>query len=173
MPALTKPAIDSNDTENLERELLNQWLRSFFTGAPHLAADGATMLTYPLCTIAFAQTDVRSLDNPLIHWDVVTRATTRMPGEDGMVTKTDCLSNVYVQVNTQGRMDEADHTCAGVAANLHELLGSACFTSLLAAKGISRVRPMRGPTPLIIPGLRSRLLVVRHHLEYAIATAFA
>lgn len=160
------PPVNQRETESKEREILNAFLTQFFTGAEHTDDDGNPAI-FPQCVIAFNQTDVRSLTLPLIHWNFANRQTTRQPGDGGMIVQTDCLSTVLVQVNTEGRMDTADHTCADVASNLMELLH--CTQRLqLAQLGISRCRVQRGPVPLIMPGLRTRLLVVSAHLEYTI-----
>lgn len=163
---LTKPAVSPRNAENKERELINEFLRLFFTGSAHNDDDGHPV-TFPLCAVEFNQTDVHTLEIPLIHWNFVTRVSTQQPGENGTNVKTDSVNNVYVQVAGAGNNNASDHLCAEVASHLKELLGSSQKV-LLAAKGIQHCRVMRGPTPMNLPGLRTRLLVVKTRIEYEI-----
>lgn len=163
---LTKPAISPRDTEKKERELINEFLKQFFTGAPH-NDDAGQPVTFPLCEIAFNQTDIHTLDKPLIHWNFVNRTSTEQPADAGMNIRTDTISNVYAQVAAGGTADEQDHLCATVADNLKELLDSK-QALLIAAKGIGHCRVVRGPVPMNLPGLRTRLLIVKARLEYVV-----
>lgn len=163
---LNKPAISPRDAENKERELINEFLRMFFTGAPH-QDDAGSAVTFPLCAIEFNQTDVHTLSTPLIHWNFVTRRCTEQRGLGGMNIKTDTMSNVYVQVAAGGTGNQSDHTCAEVASHLKELLDSK-QTLLIAAKGIGHCRVISGPVPMNLPGLRTRMLVVKARIEYEV-----
>lgn len=163
---LTKPAISQRRLEAKERELINEFLRKFFTGTPH-NDDAGQPVTFPACSIEFNQTDVHSLSNPLIHWNIVNRNSNEQPGEDGMNIHTVTLSNVYVQTTSGGTQNAGDHLCGDVADDLRELLDGK-ETLQLAAKGVQKIRVMRGPVPMNLPGLHTRLLVVKSIFDYEI-----
>lgn len=166
MPALASDPISARELERKEQELINEFLKRYFTGVPHTADDG-TQVTFPLCAVEFNQCDVRTLDKPLIHWTLTNATRHRQPDDGGMKIIADVLSTVFIQTAAGGRGNEQDLLCQKVADCFTELLESKA-TLDLAAKGIARLRLMRGPNPLPMAGLQTRMCVVRTHLEYLV-----
>lgn len=166
MPALTSAAISARDLETRERELINEFLRRYFGGAAH-TDDAGAQVTFEHCAIEFNQVDVRSLDQPLIHWTFTNVSRQRQPDAGGMLILADVLSTVFLQVAAGGKDNEREHLCARLSDQFTELLESK-LTLDLAAKGIQRMRLMRGPTPLPMAGVQTRIAIVRTHLEYLV-----
>ena len=67
MSALTSPAVSPRSTERRVEEILNELLKSYFTGRPHAAPLGD--VTFPLCTRLFNQTEIDAPSDrqPQIH----------------------------------------------------------------------------------------------------------
>ena len=166
MPALTSAAIAARDLEKREQELIYEFLKGYFTGTPH-TDDAGAQVTFEKCAIEFNQTDVRTLEIPLIHWTFTSVTRTRQPDAGGTLIVADTLSTAYIQTTAGGKDNDQDFLCRSVADHFRELLESKAVLEL-AKKGISRVRLMRGPTPLAMPGLQTRMCVVKARLEYLV-----
>ena len=64
--SLTTSAVTLRAPERRAQELLNEWLKLYFTGTPHLAPSGDA--TFPLCDLLFNQADLPSpVENPQLH----------------------------------------------------------------------------------------------------------
>lgn len=166
MPTLTAAPISARDLEKKEQELIHEFLGAYFNGVAHADDDG-NQVTFEDCAVEFNQCDVRSLGKPLIHWSFTSRNTRRQPGDGGILILDDTLSSVFIQTAAGGRDNEQDFLCRSVSDHFRELLESKAPLAL-AAKGIARLRLMRGPTPLTMPGLQTRLCIVAAHLEYLV-----
>ena len=169
MPALTSAPISARDLEKKEQELIREFLAGYFTGTPHTDDNGA-QVTFEKCAIEFNQVDVRDLINadqtpqPLIHWTFTSVVRRQQPDAGGMAIRAETLSTVWLQVAAGGRDNERDYLCRSVSDHFTELLEGRAKVAL-AAKGISRLRIMRGPVPMTMPGVQTRLCIVKAYLE--------
>ena len=70
MPAIASPALDHLAPEQRAQELLNHWLKSYFTGLPHNAPGGP--FTFPEVTLLFNAAVLPKGDpKPVIHGEFI------------------------------------------------------------------------------------------------------
>lgn len=150
-PIATLPAFDPEvDVEGYCQELLNLWLRRYFSAVPFSYVDhhGATVsATWPKCELGFEETvlPASSLQRPLIHLY-----------HPGGATSGDCCGSVHRMIcevlvpatlATVAELpgQQASHWVRYIADRLHYLLESREIAALVPG-GIVRIEPLSRPS---------------------------
>lgn len=168
MPAtLTKPPLDAEQTEKRLRELLNQFGKFYFTGAPVATAGGAR--TFPECEMVF-NANQAGMQKPTIHIAFFDMRPERRWEKEGEVQYTvEALLSIWVRVANRGdSFNKNDHLCAAIADALRWLLISPRDRAALAQKGILHVKVERGPIAQPAVGFQVRFLSVSARLRFAV-----
>ena len=171
MIPLTKDPVSARQTERKAQELLNEFLKDFFTGAPHASLLGA--VTFPLCDFFFNQATLPApADKPQIHivfTDIKTTA--RWKDDTTKEVTADCLFTVFFRVANQGAAgNKSEFLCRSVADNFKELFQSDDRYAL-SRKGIHHARITRGPVALQATGYQARMAVLTCLLKYDVPRA--
>lgn len=170
-------AIDYTQPERRLRELINEWLKGFFTGTAHTTPTGDR--TFPAVDILFNQATLPDSPKPHLHivWTAPKLpqqsygiATITIPDATTYTGQCDEASGpwdmqIYVRVKDSGNGNREDHLCTNAADNLNELLRSS-ETATLAQHGFSKVTVLSGPTPLSVAGWKVRIFSVRGTVSY-------
>lgn len=164
--------IDYTQPERRLRELLNEWLKSFFTGAAHSTPTGAR--TFPEVDILFNQAALPDSTKPQIHlvWSAPTLVprsvgtmTIAVPGATTYTGHANEITGtwdaqVFLRAKDTGDGNRAEHACANLSDNFSELLRSS-EVATLAENGLTNLHIMSGPVPLQTAGWRVRFYTLR------------
>ena len=164
--------IDYTQPERRLRELLNEWLKSYFSGVAHSTPTGNR--TFPDVDILFNQAALPDSTKPQIH--LVWSAPALVPRSIGTVTITvpDATTytgpanemtgpwdaQVFLRVKDNGDGNRAEHACVNLGDNFAELLRSSEVAEL-AKNGLKNLHIMSGPVPMQSSGLRVRFFTLR------------
>jgi hypothetical protein len=174
MPALTSAAVSTDASERKIQELLYEFYRRYFTGAP--VTVGANSRTFPLLP-KNTETETAWLfgaDQLLGHppaW-VHTVISDWRP-EESEISPTQKLVTgslvlaIYVRAATPAKgFQSADQTCRSIADGLRQIFESEQL--LLAEKDLHHMKVKRGPIPVTYPGAQSRMLMVTGQAMYRV-----
>lgn len=174
MPALTSPAVAADASERKIQELLYEFYRNYFTGAP--VTVGSNTRTFPLLPknteteTAWLFGAAQLLGHPP-SW-VHTVISDWRPQESEISSTQKLVTGslvmaVYVRTATPAKgFQDADQTCRAIADGLRQIFESEQL--FLAEKDLHHMRVMRGPVPVTYPGAQSRMLMVTGQAMYRV-----
>ena len=173
--------IDYTQPERRLRELLNAWMKQYFTGTAHSTPTGNR--TFPAVEILFNQAVLPDNDTPQMHF-VWTQPRLRRDAagiRTITITKDDATTETYtgvceevhgpldmqvmLRIKESGSGNRSDHAVANLADNFQELVRSS-ERAWLSERGFSKLEILSGPTPLQSAGWRARLFSLRGEVVY-------
>lgn len=174
MPALTSAAISPNAAERKLQELLYEFYRNYFTGAP--VTVGSNTRTFPLLPKntdtetpwLFGAAELLGHPPAWVHTVISDWKPEEYPSSptQKLVTGSLVLA-IYVRAATPAKgLQSADQTCRVIADGLRQIFESEQL--LLAEKDLHHMRVRRGPVPVAYPGAQSRMLMVTGQAMYRV-----
>jgi len=183
LPAVPHPTTGREPAEHeIERriqELVNAWLRNYFSGALFMtrSGDGGTVSkVFTECGILFHQAPMPSPQTmPILHLSIVDVRSDRCDLRAGYHgTMNEVTWNTLIRVATQPdsapggtQREHPEFLCREVADSLRWLLAST-EREALSQHGINHVRLVRGPTVVPAGGMFVRQLVWTHRSYHEI-----
>jgi hypothetical protein len=168
--ALNSPKVSASETEKKLTELLNEFLKRYFNGQPHVSPLTNQNVTFPLCDLFFNQAQLPSpADKPQIHvaYTDVRPEERWLTAEKKLVT-TKCTLSIFVRAANQGAVgNTADFLCRKTADQVKEIFQTQ-DRSALAQKNIRHPKVLRGPYAVGTIGFQVRLLIVTCELQYTL-----
>lgn len=163
---LTSAAISQQETERKLVEVLNEWLKLWFSNTPRTLA-GVANVTLPVVDTFFGQQNVpQPSGKSQIHatWDI-RNDPAEFNGDDKLL-RSDLTLTLNVRTAQQGVPEgRADAENRRVADGLKQVFESE--TKDLALKGLRHLEVARGPVVLPSPLCKTRLLIVTGKLVYS------
>lgn len=172
---LTSASISNDQVERGAQELLYEFMRGYFTGAPvTIGGQPRTLPLLPQNTALlspwlFNQQSLLGSPDAIVHTifnDLKPRENPQT--DDQKLVRVDLTASLYVRVqNPVAGFQTADNTCRVIADGLRQIFESEHYN--IAQKQIHHAKVRRGPKPLSTNAMQTRLLIVTMQLQYLTA----
>jgi len=155
------------EPERKLQEALNGWLKGYFDGQSHTIGNETLAEVFPVVELVFNQDDVPEKALPLVHWLFELQPREEWKTQVDKLVTARFTASVFVRVGNGvgATTGKPEFLCRKVAELLRRVL-SCSARYVLAQVGLHHVRVLRGPTPVVVAGYQSRLLVVGGELIF-------
>ena len=172
---LTSPAVSPDLAERKIQELLYEFFRLYFTGAP--VTVGANLRTFPslpkntdaLTHWLFGAAELLGHPSAWVHVVISDWKPEESPSSATQkLVRGSLVLAIYVRAAAPAKgFQSADQTCRTIADGIRQIFESEQL--LLAEKDLHNMKVKRGPVPVVYPGAQSRMLMVTGQAMYRVA----